>query len=246
RRDEYWRHGSVIEDYSAVQVPVLAASGWADGYSNSVFRLLSGLEAPTRGLIGPWSHKYPHLGQPGPAIGFLQEVVEWWDHWLKDKTDNGAMDKPALTIWMQDSVEPATTYQDRPGRWVGEAAWPSERIVPTRYPLERHRIVEPDHPVDSPPRTVQSPLSVGRFAGKWCSYNAPPDMPYDQREEDGGSMVFTSDPLPERLEVVGAPVVDLDLAADRPVAQVVVRLSDVAPDDAATRVSYGVFNLNHH
>ena len=37
---------------------------------------------------------------------------------------------------------------------------------------------------------MQSPLSVGQFAGKWCSYNAPPDLPYDQREEDGGSLIF--------------------------------------------------------
>src|SRR5699024_2698121 len=86
--------------------------------------------------------------------------------------------------------------------------------------------------------------SLGQYGGKWCSYNAPPDMPYDQREEDGGAMVFDSDPLEERLEVLGAPTVELSLSADRPVAMVAVRLSDVALDDAATRVSYGVLNLN--
>ncbi|WP_277050500.1 CocE/NonD family hydrolase [Ruania albidiflava] len=246
RRDDYWRHGSVIEDYSAIQVPVFAVSGWADGYSNSVFRLLQGLHVPVRGLIGPWSHKYPHLGEPGPAIGFLQEVVDWWDHWLKDRTDNGAMDGPALTIWMQDAAPPATTYADRPGRWVGEPSWPSDRITPTTYPLELHRILPPGSRPQEQPASVQSPLSVGQFAGKWCSYNAPPDMPYDQREEDGGSLVFTSAELTETLEVLGAPAVDLEVAVDQPVAQLVVRLSDVAPDGAATRVSYGVRNLNHY
>ena len=249
RKDDYWRHGSVNEDYSDIKVPVFAASGWADGYSNAVFRLLKGLDVPTRGLIGPWSHKYPHLGQPGPAIGFLQEVVAWWDHWLKDCTDNGAMDGPQLAIWMQDSVKPATTYEVRPGRWVGERAWPSPRIRETRYPMARRRILAPDTDRDVlpavPTMTVQSPLSVGQFAGKWCSYNAPPDMPYDQREEDGGSLIFDTDPLPERLELLGQPVVELTLAANQPVAMVAVRLSDVAPDDAATRVSYGLLNLNH-
>lgn len=250
RRDEYWRHGSVNEDYSDIEVPVFAVSGWADGYTNSVFRLLEGLDAPTRGLIGPWSHKYPHLGQPGPAIGFLQEVVAWWDHWLKDHTDNGAMDGPELSIWMQDSVAPATAYEERPGRWVGEPSWPSPRIVETRRPLGRHRILGPDEEQGaseaSPLLSVQSPLSVGQFGGKWCSYNAPPDLPYDQREEDGGSLVFDSDPLSERLELLGAPAVELTLSADQPEAMVAVRLSDVAPDGAATRISYGVYNLNHH
>src|SRR5699024_12371309 len=70
-------------------------------------------------------------------------------------------------------------------------------------------------------------------------------MPYDQREEDGGAMIFDSDPLPERLELLGAPVVELSLSADQPVARVAVRLADVAPDDSATRVSYGILNLRH-
>ena len=93
--------------------------------------------------------------------------------------------------------------------------------------------------------TVQSPLSVGQFAGKWCSYNAPPDLPYDQREEDGGSLVFDGDVLTERMEILGAPVVHLELAVDQPVAMVAVRLSDVAPDGRATRISYGLLNLTH-
>jgi len=246
-RDEYWRHGSIDEDYSAVEVPVFAVSGWADGYSNAVFRLLAELDVPTRGLIGPWSHKYPHLGEPGPAIGFLQEVVGWWDHWLKDDHDNGATSGPALSIWMQDAARPATTYEDRPGRWVGEPDWPSPRVVETRYPLGWHQIRRPDSPrATTPELSVRSPLSVGQFAGKWCSYNAPPDMPYDQREEDGGSMVFDSEALAERLELLGSPTADLALSVDRPVAMVAVRLSDIAPDGEATRVSYGILNLNHH
>lgn len=246
-RDEYWRHGSIDEDYSAVQVPVFAVSGWADGYSNAVFRLLAELDVPTRGLIGPWSHKYPHLGEPGPAIGFLQEVVGWWDHWLKDDHDNGATSGPALSIWMQDAARPATTYEDRPGRWVGEPGWPSPRVEEARYPLGWHQIRRPDSPrATTPALSVRSPLSVGQFAGKWCSYNAPPDMPYDQREEDGGSMVFDSEALAERLELLGSPTADLALSVDRPVAMVAVRLSDIAPDGEATRVSYGILNLNHH
>jgi hypothetical protein len=53
RRGDYWRRASVREDYSAVQVPVFAVSGWADGYSNAVFRVLANLDVPRKGLIGP-------------------------------------------------------------------------------------------------------------------------------------------------------------------------------------------------
>ena len=72
-----------------------------------------------------------------------------------------------------------------------------------------------------------------------------PDLPYDQREEDGGSLVFETDVLTERCEILGAPVVQLEVAASRPVAMVAARLSDVAPDGRATRVTYGLLNLTH-
>lgn len=210
----------------------------------------SRLDVPRKGLIGPWSHKYPHLGEPGPAIGYLQEVVRWWDHWLKGE-DNGAMDGPMLRTWMQDSVPPSTSYEERPGRWVGEPDWPSPHVEPVAHALTRHRIGAPgevaaDGGTGGEALTVQSPLSVGQFAGKWASYNAPPDLPYDQREEDGGSLVFDTDPLTERVEILGSPSVELELSVSEPVAMVAARLSDVAPDGRATRITYGLLNLTHH
>jgi len=244
RRDDYWRHASVCEGYQDVRVPVLASSGWADGYSNAVTRLLANLDVPRKGLIGPWSHKYPHLGEPGPAIGYLQEVVRWWDHWLKDE-DNGVLDGPMLLTWMQDSVPPSTSYEDRPGRWVGEPEWPSPHIKPSAHRLARHRIARAGEEIGEVALTVGSPLSVGQFAGKWASYNAPPDLPYDQREEDGGSLVFDTDELTETCEILGAPVLRMEVSADKPVAMIAARLSDVAPDGSATRVTYGLLNLTH-
>ncbi|MFE6401007.1 CocE/NonD family hydrolase [Streptomyces alboflavus] len=244
RRDDYWRHASVCEEYAAVRCPVLASSGWADGYSNAVTRLLAHLDVPRKGLIGPWSHKFPHLGEPGPAIGYLQELVRWWDHWLKG-ADNGAMDGPMLRTWMQESVPPSTSYAERPGRWVAEPSWPSPHVRERVHPLTRHRIGPPgsDDIAEGDVLTVQSPLSVGQFAGKWASYNAPPDLPYDQREEDGGSLVFETEVLTEPLEILGSPRADLEVSADEPVAMVAARLSDVAPDGRATRVTYGLLNL---
>lgn len=243
-RDEYWKRASVNEDYSSVQCPVLAVGGWADGYTNAIFRLLEHLDVPRRGLIGPWGHKYPHLGVPGPAIGFLQELVRWWDHWLKGR-DTGMMAEPMLRAWMQDSVTPQPSYADRPGHWVGEPSWPSPNLTPRRFALTRYALEETEQPVEQRPLHMQSPLSVGMFAGKWASYAATPDLPSDQREEDGGSLVFETEPLEENLAVLGMPTLDLEVSADRPNAMVAARLSDVAPDGEATRVTYGLLNLTH-
>ena len=243
-RDDYWKHGSICEDYSRVTVPVMAVSGWADGYSNAVFRMLANLPGPRMGLIGPWSHKYPHQGVPGPAIGFLQECLRWWDYWLKD-TDTGIMNEPRLRTWMLDSMPPYTYYHQRYGRWVGEPDWPSPNIDTRTLQFEPHRLVFDRSVSGDVPMSLQSPLSTGLFAGKWCAYTATPDLPYDQREEDGGSLVFTTEPLEASIEILGAPVVELEVEADQPVAMVAVRLSDMRPDNKVTRVTYGLLNLTH-
>ncbi|TFH85120.1 CocE/NonD family hydrolase [Billgrantia azerbaijanica] len=244
-RDAYWAHGSICEDFSRVRVPVLAVSGWSDGYSNAVKRLVANLPDRCKGLIGPWSHQYPHLGEPGPAIGFLQECLRWWDQWLKGR-DTGVQDEPALKVWLQDSMPPTTSYGCRPGRWVAEPCWPSPNIVHYRMALAPGRLaLDGRRRCEETALTVQSPLTCGLFAGKWCSYASGPDLAHDQREEDGGALTFDSAPLEETLEVMGAPVVELELAADRPVAMLAARLSDVAPDDKATRVTYGLLNLTH-
>ncbi len=243
-RDDYWKHGSVGEDLAAIACPVMAVSGWADGYTNAVFRLLAGLDVPRLGLIGPWSHMYPHLGVPGPAIGFLQEALRWWDRWLRGE-ENGVMNEPMLRIWEQSTVSPFTAYAQRPGRWIGETRWPSERVSPRRYALAPNVLLPTDVPARPAALTVSSPLSVGLFAGKWCSYAGAPDLPGDQREEDGGALVFDSAPLQHDLEVLGRPVADLEISVDRPVAMVAVRLSEVLPDGAVTRLTYGLLNLTH-
>src|SRR5690554_5981891 len=122
RRDGYWRHGSVRENYDDVKIPVFAVSGWTDGYTNSVFRLMENLKGPRKGLVGPWGHIYPHFGRPGPAIDFLKEMLRWWDRWLKGKA-TGVEDDPMISAWMQDSAPPNPEFEHREGRWISEDAW---------------------------------------------------------------------------------------------------------------------------
>ena len=119
QRDDYWKHGSICEDWSAVKAPVLVVGGLADGYINAVMNILENLEAPRKGILGPWVHLYPNFGVPGPQIGFLQEALRWWDRWLKD-IDTGVERDPDYRAYLMDGVRPATWYLDRPGRWLAE------------------------------------------------------------------------------------------------------------------------------
>ena len=242
RRDAYWRHGSVCEDWSAIQCPVWAVGGWTDGYTNTIPRLLAHLTGPRKALIGPWAHGYPHLASPGPRIGFLQEALRWWDHWLKG-IDTGVMDEPVLRAWMTNGVRPARHHADLPGRWIAEPCWPPPSVE-TRLLRFTDDGLRRDGAALTP-CVVRSPLSVGEHAGSWCPFGTGPDQADDQRADDSRSLVFETEPLDAPLEILGAPIVTLDLASDRPLAILAVRLCDVHPDGASLRVSYGILNLAH-
>jgi putative CocE/NonD family hydrolase len=245
RRDAFWRHGSVCEDYGALQCPVLAVGGWADGYTAAIFRLVENMQAPCKGIVGPWGHLYPHRGLPGPAIGFLQECRRWWDRWLKGEA-NGVEKEPALRMWQQDSVPPRTHYDVRPGRWIALEGWPADAVERQRWALNPDGLATTAGARET--LTIRSPQTTGMAGGEWCPYGlgkVAPEMPLDQRIDDAGSLVFDSAPLDAPLNLVGDPVALLEIAADQPQALVAVRLSDVAPDGAVTRVTYGLLNLSH-
>ncbi|WP_373356324.1 CocE/NonD family hydrolase [Pseudoroseicyclus sp. CXY001] len=248
RRDEYWRQGSVCEDFSRITIPVYAVSGWADNYAESVPRLLEGLSGPRRGLVGPWAHSFPHDVAVHPAIGWLQEVKRWCDHWLKGE-GQGLEGEPMYRVWMQESVPPQTCYLERPGRWVGEGAWPSPRIEHRPLTLTATGGLSPEPLPEGAAEEARleicSPLSVGLAAGEVGRYGEDAEWAPDQREDDGGSLVFTTDPLPERTEILGAPQLTLRFSSDKPMALVAVRLNDVLPDGRSTKVTQGYLNLTH-
>lgn len=259
RRDAFWKQGSVGEDYAAITCAVYAVGGWADAYTNAVPRLLAGLTCPRKGLIGPWAHKYPEQGVPGPAIGFQQECLRWWDTWLKG-IDTGIMNEPMLRAWLLDSVPPKPHYDTGSGRWVAEPLWPSPTIKSQVYTLGDNSSLTLKDESGTPwqgqvmKAEMKEPASsfqllgvqaCGLDAGVWCPYGVPGDMPPDQQVEDGLSLCFTSAPLDTAADILGFPEVTLDLSADRPNALVAVRLCDVAPTGASALVSRGLLNLTH-
>lgn len=243
--DDYWKQRAI--DFSAIRCPVYAASGWADGaYVGAVGESLEKLDVPRKGLIGAWGHRFPHFGVPGPAVGFLQETLRWFDHWMRGR-DTGILREPMLTAWMAGPVPAKAFYAEAPGRWVAEPVWPSPRIKPRRWRLNAlGRLTtraEPEKRV-----CWRSPQTLGLECGElmpWFQHGASAELPGDQRADDGKSLCFDTAPLAKRVEILGSAVAQLELAVDRPTAFVCVRLCDVAPDGASTRVTYGVFNLTH-
>ncbi|MEU7282865.1 CocE/NonD family hydrolase [Streptomyces sp. NPDC045431] len=216
----------------AIAVPVLAVGGRHAPHRDTVLRLVERLPRDrVRGILGPWPLQYPDQGlPPGPAIGFLQETLRWWDHHLKGAA-NDVMAAPLLRSWISSSHPPATAPPELPGRWAGDDAWPSPRVTPVAYALQ------------GPPVVVRSPLHTGLDAGRLVPRGGDADLPPDQRADDACSACFDF-PVPEDgspVEVLGSPRVTLAVRPHAPAerAQVIARLCDVAPGGASTLVARG-------
>lgn len=248
--DEFWKQGSVIEDYSAIQAAVLVVGGWTDAYTNAVPRLLEHLTCPHWGIIGPWGHVVPSRGVPGPAIGFLQECLRFFDHWLRG-AENGVDSEPLLRAYLVDTLPPAGFHAELPGRWVAEESWPPASVMAQEFALTGDgRLVTcaaaMGAAADGPQsRSILGDQTCGIAAGVWCANGMADELPIDQREDDALSLCFDTPPLPEAIDLLGRPEVRLALRVDQPCALVSARLCSVAPDGASTLVTWGVLNLTH-
>lgn len=241
-KDAYWKHGSVSENYEDIQVPVFAIDGWQDAYTNPVLTLMEGLKVPRKAVIGPWAHVYAHDGLPGPAMNFLGEATKWWDHWLK-KQDNDVMDCPMIQVWMEDYMQPEAVRPKSDGRWVGIEGWPSRDVSQEAYYLTPGQLCRDRN--TAPEVLLHTPGNHGLLSGEWMGAGVLGESSCDQRLDDGMAMVFETEPLGETTEILGFPYFSVDFSSDKEKALLYAQLSDVAPDGAVTRVSYGILNLTH-
>jgi len=229
-RDNYWKHGSVCENYNDIKIPVLTMSGWADGYTDALFRLMDNLNVPKKGIVGPWAHEFPDTAIPGPQIGYLQEVIEWLDKWMTNEGDTGHKDE--FLVYIQDSVKPATSYDYRKGRWLNLYD-EKQRNIDIFETLNGERIL----------KNIQC---HGLYSGVFCPFGQDGDLPDDQTIDNTLATSFKLEPQKEAVNFVGQPVVNLRIKSDVKEANVHVRISDVHPNGTKTLVTMGQFNLNHY
>lgn len=242
-RDDFWKHGSVGEDYDAITVPVYYIGGWGDLYRDTAFRLAEKLKGPCKVLMGPWAHLYPHEARPGPQVDFVAEALRWWDHWLGDKPGT-VMEEPRFTAYLQDSAAPEPAPAFRDGRWVDLDAWPSKAVTRRTLWLNDEALgTKPE--TDGPNMAVCSPQTYGAAGGDMCSFGNPGDLPGDCRIDAGGALSFRSLPLLSDTDILGQPELRLRVKSDQSQAFVAVVLADEAPDGTQTLISRGLLNLCH-
>lgn len=240
----YWRNGSLAPDYERIQCAMLLIGGWHDSYVNSVFRMLERCTASRKAIIGNWTHQLPHYAYPGPTLDWLHESICFLDYWLKD-INNGVMTEPALTFFRHEYTEPTPFPVALHGSWQQATAYPLEQIREHTLYLGAGTLqgfLQPSTTTDHYPHRP----TLGTH-GSLCygGGSIPNGLARDLRPDEAHSLTYTSEPLTEAVDILGFVKAQLYLRATAPVAHVIVRLTDVAPDGTSAQVTVGVLNLTH-
>jgi hypothetical protein len=195
-------------------------------------------------------------------------MARFFDYWLKG-ADNGVMAEPPLTLYRQEYTPPEAFPAHMNGAWHSEAAYPIARTEQRVLYLGRG-ILDPHPPALSPmpgrgggaspllpawekgsgdegekDTYPHRPTHGTRAALCWGAGAAPNGLARDLRPDEALIPTYTSAPLDAPLDVIGFPEAILYLSSSAPVAHVVVRLTDVAPDGVSAPVSAGILNLTH-
>lgn len=241
--NDYWKQGSLCENYGAITAATYLFGGWRDGYMNCNLRTFQNLQCPKKVIIGPWLHVAPDEGKPGPRIDHLHEMARWYDYWLKG-IDNGVTSEPPITLYVQQYDPPLADRPLTSGFWRHEAGWPLERSSAHALYLGADANLQAQTPSAPGSASYVYNPTVGASFGLF-SAASPHILPMDQRVEDAYSLNWLSAPLSQPLEILGYVEAVLHIAATTDIAFVNLRLIDVAPDGQAALVTKGILNLTH-
>ena len=241
----YWRRGSLAPDYEAIRIPILHFAGWSDSYVDAAFRMQERcVRSPGRRIIvGNWVHSFPDDAYPGPNIDWLHELVRFFDRYLKD-VPNGWEEEPGVAWFEREHAPPEPFPAFWPGRWRAAAGYPVEGTEALTLELGPGELghARVEHATD----TLRHLATVGTAGPlSWGAGSPPNGLARDLRPDEARGLTYTSAALTGDLAILGVPEVTVRAEATMPVATLVARLSDVAPDGTSFLVSAGVLNLTH-
>lgn len=237
-----------------VTVPNFNAIGWFDHCNGNllldkeIFAHAKSEVARERSftLIGPWSHTgrgSRKVGEidygPKAQLNMFSMELEWFDYWLKEKGD---APNSAYRIFVMGDNE-----------WRNEPTWPLERAVTkslflttggnANTPAGDGKLVD-SKPNPAAKDTYQyDPKNPVPTLYTAAAFTVPADQSPHAKRDD--ILVYESEPLKERLEVTGNPIVELFASTSGPDTDFFARLIDVAPDGTNVDVSLGMIRARY-
>jgi len=232
-------YAQAIEESGAA---IYSYSGWFDGgYSLAAIKRHQQHHNPNNKLmLGPWDHGGKRQISPyaiGPAtFDHAQELIQFFDQHLKKD--------PAII-----HREPAVQYYTMGAeRWNRSTHWPPP-ASPTQLYFHRDHQLSGERPQNEFPLD-QYDIDPTAGTGPNSRWNTLVGIslknPYpDRQEQDKKLMTYTTDPLPENLEVTGHPVATVYLSANATDTTLFVYLEDVTPEGLVHYVTEGELRALH-
>jgi predicted acyl esterase len=194
-----------------IKVPFYTGSGWY-GYTykthlNGAQNYFANVDAPKKLMFtGP-----AHLERPFRS--FHQEMLKWYDHWLKG-IDTGVLREPPVKFWVMGE-----------NRWRYADGWPPPDTQWTKLYLKSWER-----------------LSAEPFVAGSVDQFSPPDAFVQMPPTQTGviqKLRYLTDPLPDDVLVAGPIVLNLFAEIDQDDTNWIVVLKDVGPDVSVMTVREG-------
>jgi putative CocE/NonD family hydrolase len=192
------------ETFKKIRIPFYTGSG-AYAYTYKLHWLgaqhyFQNVNAPKKLLFtGP-----AHLERPFHQ--FHDEIIRWYDHWLKGQ-DAGIMNEPPVRYWLMGANE-----------WRTGTDWPLPETQWTKYYLSHWETLSTE-----PPRSA---AELGAAAREPDVFTQMPVTRTTKVER----LRYMTDPLPHDVTVAGPITLTLHAAIDQEDTNWIVVLKDVGPD----------------
>lgn len=252
------------QNYDRITIPMLHVGGWYDLFLKGTLKNYTEMRkrgAPGQSLvIGPWSH-----GRVDPLIGdvyfgvassgalmdyqidLMSLHLQFFDRWLKGQ-------QPAPF----DRQPPVKYFLMGTNVWKAAETWPPIGFVEQRWYLHSggrantasgdgalSTVAPQSEPADGYLYDPATPTpTIGGATLLHSFFRAGPidQAPIERRAD---TLVYTSSPLEQPLEVTGSVTVTLNVASDAPDTDFVARLVDVHPDGRAIPLTDGITRMRY-
>ncbi len=220
---EYWEDRDYRTGAPEIDASVLHIHGLQDWNvkPNHVDPLFNDLTSEKRLILGQWGHSYPDRDD------WRMILHRWFDHYLHGIDTGILQDLPPVLI------------EDTEEEWRGIDAFPPLESVNRTYWLTPDAGLSKESPADSELTLDDHPRQV---AGE--ELPATNDL-FETITDHPSELVFETEPLENRLNYTGRPVVHLSAATDAESTYWAVHLESVAPDGESNIINRGYFNTRH-
>jgi uncharacterized protein len=244
--DPYWAKLSP-QTYAPVlaDLPMLHIGGWFDTFARGTLHLYQAMatqsQQPQHLVMGPWAHL--PWGRCGGELDYGEAAInpcdrlqiQWFDHWLKG-IDRGLLAEPSVRLFAMGSQDWLVLDQ-----WPKTTAKPQFYLHPTGLTSMTDGLLAPEIPrsiVPQPDYLVHDPWRPVPAVGGHASFSSGP-IERSAIESRSDVLTYTTEPLAERLTILGAPLLVLNCSADAPSWDISVVLSDVQPNGRSYNFAQG-------